>query len=311
MPYTGHRGGFGRNQAEMSGDPRKSLLPAKNPPAGGTGALLAVRSIAAFLIALLPAQAGQSERREQTSPYSGAESALGAQLAQQAERTEKLLEDPEAAAYVRDLAGKLARHAGLRVSARVLDSSDLFSLALPGGYIYISTGLIVQTAAEAELAAVLAHLIAHLAEGHRMHSIARGQNVSQYDLVRVDFFGTSRSSCLRLMRENEVPAGWIVRYGSAERKADTVAAGYLHAAGFDPVSLPEVFNKMRYEQPRMAGRMSSEELIATRTYIEETFAPAPAYVANSETFARIRGRLVEALKRKMPPPPLERIGNKR
>jgi len=265
-----------------------------------------MRLMAAVLAALLPALAEEQDRDSQTPPYSGAETALGAQLAQQTERTEKLLEDTEVALYVRNLGERLARHAGLRASARVLDSPDIYSLALPGGFIYISTGLIVRTESEAELAAVLAHLIAHLAEGHRMHTIARGQNASQYDLVRVNFFGTSRSSCLRLMKEHEVPSGWIVRYGAAERKADTDAVRYLHAAGFDPVSLSEFFNKLRYEQPQMAGRMSSEELIAMRNYAEEKFTPSPDYAVNSETYVRLRGRLAGALKPKLVPPTLER-----
>lgn len=263
------------------------------------------RGLTALLV-LFPLLAGpQNTVPKDAPPYSDKEIALGTALARRTERTEKLLDDVDAAAYVQSLGDALAKAAGLggSVTVRVIDRTESYALAFPGGRLYLSTGLLARTENESELAGVLAHLIAHLAAGHRMHSIASRPGSSRYDLVFVDFFGTAGSSCLRLMKENEVPSGWIIRYGAAEKKADLLAAGYLHDARFDPLSLPEFFNKLRYAEPRLADRYSSKELIETRTQIEDKFPPRPKPAASSESYVRTRARVAAAVKQVPAPTP--------
>ena len=109
------------------------------------------------------------------------------------------------------------------------------------------------------------------------------------------------------MGENEVPAGWVVRFRAAERKADSLAIGYLREARFDPLAVLEFFNKLRYDEPRLLDRMSSDELIAMRAYVEERLPPEPDYVVSSAAFARARERVAASLKPKVAPAPaLER-----
>jgi len=257
--------------------------------------------------ALLPALAQQ--QKPASSNPAGKEAAMGAALALETEQNEKMLHEPEICAYIQGLGETLAQHAGLGgpATVRVIDSAEIRGLAFPGGFLFISSGLIARTESEAELAGVIAHLIGHVAAGHRTHSMSSGQGSSGRDMVRVYFFGSSRSSCLRLMGESEAPAGWVVRFRAAERKADLLAINYLRQAHFDPLAVLEFFNKLRYDEPRLLDRISSDELIAMRASVEERLPPEPDYVVSSAAFTRTRERVAALLKPKVVrPPTLER-----
>src|SRR5574341_293283 len=94
-------------------------------------------------------------------PSAGKEVALGRQLALDTEQHEKILRDPEVTEFIERLAGTLTRQAALGwpVRVRVIDSADVRSLAFPGGFLFVTIGLIIRTETEAELAGVLAHQI--------------------------------------------------------------------------------------------------------------------------------------------------------
>src|SRR5215470_4332438 len=96
------------------------------------------------------------------------EIALGQQLAQEVERTSKLLDDPEVSEYVNRIGQALVRNSDARVPfvIKVIESEEVNALALPGGFFYVNTGLILAANEESELAGVMAHEIAHVAARH-------------------------------------------------------------------------------------------------------------------------------------------------
>ena len=93
------------------------------------------------------------------------EIALGKQLAQEVERQAKIIDDPIIAEYVNRVGQNLVRNSDAKVpfTIKVLDSEEVNAFALPGGFFFVNSGLILKADNEAELAGVMAHEIAHVA----------------------------------------------------------------------------------------------------------------------------------------------------
>ncbi len=214
---------------------------------------------------------------------------LGKTLAREMERHEKILSDSTVTAYVVHLAENLAQHAGMQtqLESRVLDSSEVRAVAFPGGFLYLSSGLIAQAETEAELAGVLAHLMAHLSLRHA----ARQQSGTP-----LMFIGSWKGCCTRFAGDNQVPISLMSSLRSLETEADNAAIRYLRAARYDPLAMIEFFNKLRYEKPQLAQTWTADDLLALRSYVEESLPPDPQYIVNTAAFDRMRERVTPAPK---------------
>src|SRR5476649_2185322 len=104
------------------------------------------------------------------------EIALGKQLAQEVERQAKVIDDPTIAEYVNRVGQNLVRNSDAKVpfTIKVLDTEDVNAFALPGGFFFVNSGLILHADNEAELAGVMAHEIAHVAARHAMENQGKG-----------------------------------------------------------------------------------------------------------------------------------------
>src|SRR6185369_14526235 len=108
------------------------------------------------------------------------EIALGKGLAQEVERQAKIVDDPVIAEYVNRIGQNLVRNSDAKVpfTIKVVDSEDVNAFALPGGFFFVNSGLIMKAENEAELAGVMAHEIAHVAARHGTRQATRGQVVN-------------------------------------------------------------------------------------------------------------------------------------
>src|SRR6202050_4061029 len=104
------------------------------------------------------------------------EIALGKQLTQEVERQAKIVDDPIIAEYVNRTGQNLVRNSDAKVpfTIKVLDTEEVNAFALPGGFFFVNSGLILKTETEAELAGVMAHEIAHVAARHGTRQATRG-----------------------------------------------------------------------------------------------------------------------------------------
>jgi len=105
------------------------------------------------------------------------EIALGKQVAQEVERSARIIDDPIIAEYVNRVGQNLVRNSDTKVpvTIKVLDSEDVNAMALPGGFFFVNSGLILKAESESELAGVMAHEIAHIAARHGTRQATRGQ----------------------------------------------------------------------------------------------------------------------------------------
>ena len=105
---------------------------------------------------------------------------LGKQLAQEVERQAKVIDDPVIAEYVNRVGQNLVRNSDAKVpfTIKVLDTEEVNAFALPGGFFFVNSGLILKAESEAELAGVMAHEIAHVAARHGTKQATRGELVN-------------------------------------------------------------------------------------------------------------------------------------
>ena len=163
-----------------------------------------------------------------------------------------LYEDPALQQYVdsigQDLASRSHR-AHLRFTFTVLDSPEINAFALPGGYVYITRGIMAYLDSKAELAGVLGHEIGHVTARHSVRQQS-GQMAST--LLSVLITATTGQSGLGDL-SNQVGTGMIRGYGREhELEADRLGAECLHLSGYDPEIMLEVIGVLKdqevYEQ---------------------------------------------------------------
>src|SRR5499433_2856516 len=118
------------------------------------------------------------------------EIALGKQLAQEVERQAKIIDDPIIAEYVNRVGQNLVRNSDAKVpfTIKVLDSEEVNAFALPGGFFFVNSGLVLKADNEAELAGVMAHEIAHVAARHGTRQATRG-TIINYASLPLIFMG--------------------------------------------------------------------------------------------------------------------------
>ncbi len=173
------------------------------------------------------------------------ERALGAEVAAEVERTEKVLDDPAIQAYINEIGQRLAagvERQDVNYQFKVIDAPDTINaFALPGGYMYIYTGLMKLCENEAELASVMAHEIAHVSSYHHGESLTRAYG---YQMLMSVVMGQSQNNLARLVAGFTGQTGMMYFSRQNEREADAKGMNYLVRAGYNPSAMAEFMEKM-------------------------------------------------------------------
>ncbi len=157
-------------------------------------------------------------------------------------------DDPELQAYVNDIGQKLAaksHRSHLKFHFTVLDAPEINAFALPGGYIYITRGIMAYLNSEAEIAGVLGHEIGHVTARHSVRQQS-GQFASS--LLNVVVAVTTGSESLGQL-SSQLSTGIVRGYGRKhELEADKLGAKYLHKIGYNPESMLEVIGVLKDQE---------------------------------------------------------------
>ena len=227
--------------------------------------------------------------QNEAGPFYSAEKevALGRQLAAEIESKTAPLDDVGAVEFIAGIAGQLAQAAGAeRLQIRVLESPQANAHALPGGFLLVRSGLVVETETAAELAGILAHDIAHITARHGTRSASRSLGANTLSSVPLMFLGGWNGSCARTPG-NRAPLAWQNVAGRYEEEADLLALGYLDQAGYDPNGLVDGFDRLGTEQIPATARMTA----TVREQAQQYSAKGRTYTTTSSEFVEIRGRL--------------------
>src|SRR5437879_2490089 len=226
---------------------------------------------------------------------------LGKQLAQEVERQAKIIDDPVIAEYVSRVGQNLVRNSDAKVpfTIKVLDSEEVNAFALPGGFFFVNTGLILKAESEAELAGVMAHEIAHVAARHGTKQATRGElaNIMTIPLI---FMGGWAGYAIRQGAGLAIPMGFLTFSRGFEREADYLGLQYLYKSGYDPTAFVDFFEKIQSLEKKKPGTvskvfsthpMSDDRIKAAQDEIQKILAPKPEYVVNTSEFNDVKARL--------------------
>ena len=228
---------------------------------------------------------------------------LGAQFAQLFEETARLVEDPVVTEYVDRLGQKIVKHSDAKVPfvVKVVDSEEVNAFALPGGYLYVNKGLILEADNESELAGVLAHEIAHVTARHATERMSKAQ-VLQFAALPALFVGGGLAG---YGIQNGLGLGLnlavlgITRKSEAE--ADQLGTQYLWNTEYDPHGFITFFEKLQARQKDKPGKFASffrthptPESRIEKVQKEISFLPPKQeYLVSSSEFERVKARLIE------------------
>jgi predicted Zn-dependent protease len=231
------------------------------------------------------------------------EIALGRQLAQEVQRQSKLVEDPIVAEYVNRLGQNLVRNSDAKVpfTFKIIQDEILNAFALPGGFIFVNSGLIKASESEAELASAMAHEVAHVAARHMTRQATRSQLANLASIPLSVLLGGWTGYAVRQGAGVAIPMTFLKFGRGFEEEADSLGVLYLYQTGYDPTASIDVFERLLSLEKKRPGRMAQvfathpmngSRIQKAQKQIQEQLAPKPEYIVNTSEFNEIRSRLV-------------------
>jgi predicted Zn-dependent protease len=231
------------------------------------------------------------------------EIAVGKRLAQEVERQAKMVDDPVIAEYVNRLGQNLVRNSDAKVpfTIKVVDSEEVNAFALPGGFFFVNSGLILKADNEAELAGVMAHEIAHVAARHGTKQATRGE-IAQIAMIAASIaipYGWT-GYAIRQGAGLAIPIGFLSFSRGFETEADKLGLEYMYKTGYDPTCFVDFFEKIQTLEKRKPGTMSKvfsthpmtdDRIKASQSNIERYLKAKPEYVVNTSEFNDVKDRL--------------------
>ncbi|HEV3200899.1 MAG TPA: M48 family metallopeptidase [Bryobacteraceae bacterium] len=229
------------------------------------------------------------------------EIALGRQMALEVERESRTVWDASVSEYVNRLGQNLVRNSDAKVpfTIKVLDSDEVNAFALPGGFMFVNTGLILKAENEAELAAVLAHEIAHVAARHGTRQATRGEIVN-YASIPLIFVGGWAGYAIRSAAQLAVPLGFLKFSRGMEMEADHLGLGYLYKSGYDPIAFVDFFERIETIEKKRPGSisrafsshpMTNDRIHHAQKAIQNELKAQPEYVLDTSEFHDVHDRL--------------------
>ncbi len=230
------------------------------------------------------------------------EIALGKRLAADIERNVKIIDDPVIAEYVNRVGQNLARNSDAKVpfTIKLIHDDSVNAFALPGGFFYINSGLMLRADTESELASVMAHEIAHVAARHGTRQATRGQLVNIGMIPLNIFTGGWLGYGLSQAAGFLIPMTFLKFSRKFEAEADLLGLQYLFASGYDPTAFVDFFEKMQASEKRKPGTLSKlfkshpphgSRLRHTQKNIDQILPERLEYVVQTSEFIEVQQRL--------------------
>jgi len=229
------------------------------------------------------------------------EIALGKQLAQEVERQAKIIDDPIVAEYVNRVGQNIVRNSDCKVpfTIKVVEDESINAFALPGGFFFVNTGLILSADNEAELAGVMAHETAHVCARHGTRQATKAE-LANYMSIPLIFMGGWAGYGIRQAAGFLVPMSLLKFSRSYESEADMLGLQYMYKTGYDPGSFVDFFEKIQALEKKKHNAvaelfsshpMTDDRIQAAQKNIQDNLEARPEYVVNTSEFNEVKTRL--------------------
>ena len=229
------------------------------------------------------------------------QAASGRQYAQQIESQIKLINDPVITEYVNRVGQNLVRNSDAQVpfTIKVIDSDVVNAMALPGGFFYVNSGLILAADEEAEMAGVMAHEIAHVAACHYGREMTRA-NLLQLASLPAIFMGGPLGYGIYQGLRLAIPLTFLHFSRSFEVEADYLGIEYMYRAGYDPSAFVSFFEKIQAMEKKKPGTLSKafdthpqtpDRIEKSQDEIRKILPTKAQYIVTTSEFDEVKGRL--------------------
>lgn len=226
---------------------------------------------------------------------------MGKGYAQQVEASSKLIQDPVITEYVNRIGQNLVRNSDAQVpfTIKVIDSDEVNAFALPGGFFYVNSGLILAADEEAELAGVMAHEIAHVAARHATRQMTRAQwiNIGTIPLI---FVGGGIGYAIQSAAGLALPMTFLSFSRNFESEADYLGLQYMYKTGYDPNAFVQFFEKLQAREKKKPGTLAKafsthpptgDRITKAQEEISRILPARPQYVVTTSEFDDVKARL--------------------
>jgi len=231
------------------------------------------------------------------------EIALGKQLAQEVDKSAKFIDDPVVNEYVNRVGQNLVRNSDARVpfTIKVIDSDVVNAFALPGGFFYVNSGLILHADEESELAGVMAHEIAHVCARHGTKQATKGEIVNLASIPAMIFIPYTWAGYAIYQGMNfAIPLTFLKFTRDEEREADYLGTQYMYKAGYDPNSFVAFFEKVEADEKKQPGTIpkvfathppTPDRIEAIQKEIATILPARDEYIVSTSEFDSVKARL--------------------
>ena len=227
--------------------------------------------------------------------------ARGRVYAQQIESQIKLVNDPVVTEYVNRVGQNLVRNSDAQVpfTIKVIDSDVVNAMALPGGFFYVNSGLILAADEEAEMAGVMAHEIAHVAACHYGREMTR-MNLLQMASLPAIFMGGALGYGIYEGMGLGIPLTFLHFSRGFEAEADYLGIEYMYRAGYDPSAFVSFFEKIQAMEKKKPGTLSKafdthpqtpDRIEKSQDEIRKILPAKQQYVVTTSEFDEVKSRL--------------------
>jgi beta-barrel assembly-enhancing protease len=228
---------------------------------------------------------------------------MGRQYAEQVDSSSKLIKDPVITEFVNRVGQNLVRNSDSKVpfTIKVIDSDEINAFALPGGFFYVNSGLILAADNEAELAGVMAHEIAHVAACHIARGNTRG-TLAQLASVPLIMVGGWGGFAAANAAGPALGAAMTKFSRNFEAEADYLGLEYLYKSGYDPQAFTAFFEKIEAQEKKKPGLLSKtfethpptpDRVEKSQEEIQNLLPSKPTYKVDTSEFQEVKSRLAK------------------
>jgi predicted Zn-dependent protease len=252
-----------------------------------------------------PSQIGNRDVGKGLNIYSlEREMALGKQLAEEVTRQSKVQDDPLISEYVNRICQNLARTSDAKVpiTCQIIEGESPNAFALPGGFIFVYTGLIKIASEEDELAAAIAHEIAHVAARHMTKQATKSTVLNAASIpIGILLGGGLGGYAARQGGGLAINSAFLHFTRADEIEADYLGVQYMYAAGYDPNGAISIFEKLESLQRTKPGTfgkifsthpMDADRINKTEKEIARILPDKPEYLVTTSEYGEMRDRLI-------------------
>jgi len=227
---------------------------------------------------------------------------MGKSYSMEIEKSTKFINDPVVTEYVNRIGQNIVKNSDCKVpfTIKVIDSDEVNAMALPGGFFYVNSGLILAADEEAEMAGVMAHETAHVCAHHAAREQTRANYAQIGAMASMIFipgwvgYGIYEASSIA------IPLTFLQFSREFEAQADYLGVQYMYRAGYDPQAFVTFFEKIQNLEKRKPGAVAKafsthpqtpDRIEHSQQEIARILPPRDEYVVTTSEFDDVKARL--------------------